>query len=187
MCPPWQSMGAYALLLSTSTKDSPAKGSVGNLPSPPLWFWGLHPTSVERAECNVGECNSWKYYDGGLTAILQHDTLFLVEPGTFFFLQTHQTCSHVMFSFSSTDKALVRLKKPNNICSLLKKSSALLVKRFHHTRRNVKGFIAQVILPVLFVTTAMGLGTLRTEVAEYPALQLSPSLYGSSKLAEFFG
>lgn len=70
---------------------------------------------------------------------------------------------------------------------MLRKAGALFVKRFHHTRRNVKGFIAQVILPVLFVTTAMGLGTLRTEVAEYPALHLSPALYGDSGQADFFG
>ncbi|XP_048339496.1 glucosylceramide transporter ABCA12 [Sphaerodactylus townsendi] len=83
------------------------------------------------------------------------------------------------------DQALVKSKKPNNL--LLRKAAALFVKRFHHTRRNVKGFVAQVILPVLFVTAAMGLGTLRTEVAEYPALHLSPSLYGSSGQADFFG
>uniref|UniRef100_A0A670YKH3 ATP binding cassette subfamily A member 12 n=1 Tax=Pseudonaja textilis TaxID=8673 RepID=A0A670YKH3_PSETE len=77
--------------------------------------------------------------------------------------------------------------KPNNLSLLLRKATALFIKRFHHTRRDVKGFIAQVILPVLFVTAAMGLGTLRTKVAEYPALHLSPALYGSSGQSDFFG
>ncbi|KAJ7345047.1 hypothetical protein JRQ81_000997, partial [Phrynocephalus forsythii] len=85
------------------------------------------------------------------------------------------------------DQVLFRMRKPNNISLLLRKAGALFVKRFHHTRRNVKGFVAQVILPVLFVVAAMGLGTLRTKVAEYPALQLSPSLYGSRGQADFFG
>ncbi|XP_066478185.1 glucosylceramide transporter ABCA12 [Tiliqua scincoides] len=85
------------------------------------------------------------------------------------------------------DQALVRSRKPNDFQLLLRKAAALFVKRFHHTRRNMKGFIAQVVLPVLFVTAAMGLGNLRTEVAEYPALHLSPSLYGSSDQADFFG
>uniref|UniRef100_A0A670I5E3 ATP binding cassette subfamily A member 12 n=1 Tax=Podarcis muralis TaxID=64176 RepID=A0A670I5E3_PODMU len=85
------------------------------------------------------------------------------------------------------DQALVKPMKSNSFPLLLRKATALLIKRFHHTRRNVKGFIAQVILPVLFVTAAMGLGTLRSKVAEYPALHLSPSLYGSSKQADFFG
>ncbi|XP_061463687.1 glucosylceramide transporter ABCA12 isoform X2 [Rhineura floridana] len=85
------------------------------------------------------------------------------------------------------DQALVRNRKPKSFPLLLRRSTALFIKRFHHTRRNVKGFIAQVILPVLFVTAAMGLGTLRTKVAEYPALHLSQSLYGSSSQADFFG
>ncbi|XP_034994859.1 glucosylceramide transporter ABCA12 [Zootoca vivipara] len=85
------------------------------------------------------------------------------------------------------DQALVKPMKPNSFRLLLRKATALLIKRFHHTRRNVKGFIAQVVLPVLFVTAAMGLGTLRSKVAEYPALHLSPSLYGSSKQTDFFG
>ncbi|XP_053233210.1 glucosylceramide transporter ABCA12 [Podarcis raffonei] len=85
------------------------------------------------------------------------------------------------------DQALVKPMKSNSFPLLLRKATALLIKRFHHTRRNVKGFIAQVILPVLFVTAAMGLGTLRSKVAEYPALHLSPALYGSSKQTDFFG
>ncbi|XP_044287962.1 glucosylceramide transporter ABCA12 [Varanus komodoensis] len=85
------------------------------------------------------------------------------------------------------DQALVKPQKPRGCSSLLRKATALFLKRFHHTRRNVKGFIAQVVLPVLFVTAAMGLDTLRTKVAEYPALHLSPSLYGSSGQVDFFG
>ncbi|XP_070588323.1 glucosylceramide transporter ABCA12 [Erythrolamprus reginae] len=89
--------------------------------------------------------------------------------------------------FEPDDQVLINMGKPSNLSLLLKKSTALFIKRFHHTRRDVKGFIAQVILPVLFVTAAMGLGTLRTKVAEYPALHLSPALYGSSSQSDFFG
>uniref|UniRef100_A0A8C3CZF0 ATP binding cassette subfamily A member 12 n=1 Tax=Cairina moschata TaxID=8855 RepID=A0A8C3CZF0_CAIMO len=85
------------------------------------------------------------------------------------------------------DQLLIRSKSLQGLPLLLKKTSALFVKRFHHTRRDVRGFIAQVILPVLFVTAAMGLGTLRTKETEYPELILSPSLYGTSDQADFFG
>ncbi|XP_064015154.1 glucosylceramide transporter ABCA12 [Pogoniulus pusillus] len=85
------------------------------------------------------------------------------------------------------DQLLIRSKSLQGLPLLLKKTSALFVKRFHHTRRDVRGFIAQVILPVLFVTAAMGLGTLRTKETEYPELLLSPSLYGTSDQADFFG
>ncbi|XP_051480136.1 LOW QUALITY PROTEIN: glucosylceramide transporter ABCA12 [Apus apus] len=85
------------------------------------------------------------------------------------------------------DQLLIRSKSLQGLPLLLKKTSALFIKRFHHTRRDVRGFIAQVILPVLFVMAAMGLGTLRTKETEYPELVLSPSLYGTSDQADFFG
>ncbi|KAM9287173.1 glucosylceramide transporter ABCA12 [Morus bassanus] len=85
------------------------------------------------------------------------------------------------------DQLLIRSKSLQGLPLLLKKTSALFIKRFHHSRRDVRGFIAQVILPVLFVMAAMGLGTLRTKETEYPELILSPSLYGTSDQADFFG
>ncbi|KYO33489.1 hypothetical protein Y1Q_0008681 [Alligator mississippiensis] len=85
------------------------------------------------------------------------------------------------------DQSLLRPRKLKKWPLLLKRANAVFIKRFHHTRRNVKGFIAQVILPVLFVATAMGLGTLRTKEAEYPDLLLSPSMYGFSDQVDFFG
>uniref|UniRef100_A0A8C4TS45 ATP binding cassette subfamily A member 12 n=1 Tax=Falco tinnunculus TaxID=100819 RepID=A0A8C4TS45_FALTI len=85
------------------------------------------------------------------------------------------------------DQLLIRSKSLHGLPLLLKRTSALFIKRFHHTRRDVRGFIAQVILPVLFVMAAMGLGTLRTKETEYPELSLSPSLYGTSDQADFFG
>ncbi|KAJ7419550.1 ATP-binding cassette sub-family A member 12 [Willisornis vidua] len=85
------------------------------------------------------------------------------------------------------DQLLIRSKSLQGLPLLLKKTSALFIKRCHHTRRDVRGFIAQVILPVLFVMAAMGLGTLRTKETEYPELLLSPSLYGTSDQADFFG
>nr|XP_009931047.1 PREDICTED: ATP-binding cassette sub-family A member 12 [Opisthocomus hoazin] len=85
------------------------------------------------------------------------------------------------------DQLLIRSKSLQGLPLLLKKTSALFIKRFHHTRRDVRGFIAQVILPVLFVMAAMGLGTLRTKETEYPELKLSPSLYGTSDQTDFFG
>lgn len=69
---------------------------------------------------------------------------------------------------------------------LLKKVMAILIQRFHHTRRNWKGFIAQVILPIIFVTTAMGFGTLRSSSNSYPEIQISPSLYGTSEQTAFY-
>ncbi|XP_049744043.1 glucosylceramide transporter ABCA12 [Elephas maximus indicus] len=84
------------------------------------------------------------------------------------------------------DKILTRGERLDGFGLFLKKVMAILIKRFHHTRRNWKGIIAQVILPVVFVTTAMGLGTLRDSGNSYPELQLSPSLYGTTEQTSFY-
>eukprot|EP00069_Balaena_mysticetus_P005171 bmy_17771T0 len=84
------------------------------------------------------------------------------------------------------DKILTRGERLDGFGLLLKKIMAILIQRFHHTRRNWKGFIAQVILPIIFVTTAMGLGTLRSSSNSYPEIQISPSLYGTSEQTTFY-
>uniref|UniRef100_A0A4W2CL05 ATP binding cassette subfamily A member 12 n=1 Tax=Bos indicus x Bos taurus TaxID=30522 RepID=A0A4W2CL05_BOBOX len=84
------------------------------------------------------------------------------------------------------DKILTRGERSVGFELLLKKIMAILIKRFHHTRRNWKGFIAQVILPIVFVTTAMGLGTLRSSSSSYPELEITPSLYGTSEQTTFY-
>ncbi|KAJ8778948.1 hypothetical protein J1605_013182 [Eschrichtius robustus] len=84
------------------------------------------------------------------------------------------------------DKILTRRERLGGFGLLLKKVMAILIQRFHHTRRNWKGFIAQVILPIIFVTTAMGLGTLRSSSNSYPEIQISPSLYGTSEQTAFY-
>ncbi|KAM4836521.1 glucosylceramide transporter ABCA12 isoform 2-T2 [Thomomys bottae] len=84
------------------------------------------------------------------------------------------------------DKVLTSNERLDGFGLLLKKIMAILIKRFHHTRRNWKGLIAQVILPIVFVTTAMGLGTLRNSSNNYPEIQISPSLYGTSEQTAFY-
>ncbi|KAM6179073.1 glucosylceramide transporter ABCA12 isoform 2-T2 [Rhynchocyon petersi] len=84
------------------------------------------------------------------------------------------------------DKVLTRGERLDGFGLLFKKIMAILIKRFHHTRRNWKGLIAQVVLPIVFVTTAMGLGTLRDASNSYPELQISPSLYGTTEQTSFY-
>ncbi|MBZ3879909.1 ATP-binding cassette sub-family A member 12 [Sciurus carolinensis] len=84
------------------------------------------------------------------------------------------------------DKVLTRGERLDGFGLLMKKILAILIKRFHHTRRNWKGLIAQVVLPIVFVTTAMGLGTLRDSSNSYPEIQISPSLYGTHEQTAFY-
>ncbi|XP_019373948.1 PREDICTED: ATP-binding cassette sub-family A member 13 [Gavialis gangeticus] len=59
--------------------------------------------------------------------------------------------------------------------------AALLLKRFHHTRRNWRGTLSNVLLPVLFVTMAMALFTVKPLAIDYPSLKLTPGLYDNAE------
>ncbi|XP_075175813.1 glucosylceramide transporter ABCA12 [Anomaloglossus baeobatrachus] len=89
--------------------------------------------------------------------------------------------------FDRGDQPLTRMEKVKGFKLLLKKIMAMFIKRFHNSKRNWKGLISQILLPVLFVIAAMGLGSLSIGYAEYPALLLSPELYGTKEQVVAFG
>ncbi|XP_078117794.1 uncharacterized protein abca12 isoform X3 [Sander vitreus] len=64
--------------------------------------------------------------------------------------------------------------------------AAIVIKRFHHSRRDWKGLISQILLPVLFMVFAMGLGSIRSDLRHYPELELSPALYNLGPSYSFF-
>uniref|UniRef100_A0A3Q3EBV6 ATP-binding cassette, sub-family A (ABC1), member 12 n=1 Tax=Labrus bergylta TaxID=56723 RepID=A0A3Q3EBV6_9LABR len=64
--------------------------------------------------------------------------------------------------------------------------AAMLTKRFHHSRRDWKGLICQILLPVLFMVAAMGLGSIKSDLQHYPELELSPALYKFGPSYSFF-
>ncbi|XP_073488871.1 glucosylceramide transporter ABCA12-like [Aquarana catesbeiana] len=63
--------------------------------------------------------------------------------------------------------------------------SASLIYNFHHTRRDWKGSLANLVLPILFVTMAMGMFNLKPLSFDHPPLKLSSDLY-SNEQALFF-
>uniref|UniRef100_A0A8C8SU25 ATP binding cassette subfamily A member 12 n=1 Tax=Pelusios castaneus TaxID=367368 RepID=A0A8C8SU25_9SAUR len=141
--------------------------------------YGISDTTVEEVFLNLTkDLEKDKQHDPGLSEQV---------PGPSGLIETKEMSVSCDSFTERDDQSLVKSKRLTGLPLLLKKTAAVFIKRFHHTRRNLKGFFTQVILPVIFVTVAMGLSTLRTEVAEYPELQLSPSLYGSSGQADFFG
>ncbi|XP_059244429.1 phospholipid-transporting ATPase ABCA7 isoform X3 [Mustela nigripes] len=56
---------------------------------------------------------------------------------------------------------------------------ALLLKRFLLARRSRRGLFAQVVLPALFVGLALVCSLIVPPFGHYPALRLSPSMYGA--------
>ncbi|XP_077644282.1 ATP-binding cassette sub-family A member 13 [Lonchura striata] len=58
---------------------------------------------------------------------------------------------------------------------------ALLMKRFHHTRRDWRGSLSNVLLPILFVALAMALFSVKPLAIDYPSLKLTPRLYDNAE------
>ncbi|CAH2306168.1 ATP-binding cassette sub-family A member 12 [Pelobates cultripes] len=85
------------------------------------------------------------------------------------------------------DQALNNVPNVSGLTLIFKKCLAIFIKRLHNSKRNWKSLISQVLLPVLFVTIAMGLGTLSSSNSSYPELELSPNLYGTTDQSVPFG
>jgi hypothetical protein len=66
--------------------------------------------------------------------------------------------------------------KPNLIFQQL---YALLIKRFHRVKRNFKGFLAEIIAPIVFVCLALLVATLTPKNTPRPALELHPWYYAT--------
>ena len=56
--------------------------------------------------------------------------------------------------------------------------SGLIIKRFHRTRRNKKGLVAEIVLPIIFVLLAMLATKLAPNESEPPPLVLHPWYWG---------
>ncbi|XP_031749717.1 ATP-binding cassette sub-family A member 12-like [Xenopus tropicalis] len=103
-------------------------------------------------------------------------------------LYVQDELSSTSYSFTKRDdQNLTNEEKLTGVSLLLKKIMAIFIKRFHNSRRNWTGLIAQVLLPVLFISIAMGLGSLSSNAASFPELLLTPNLYGTSLQSVAFG
>ncbi|XP_056594353.1 retinal-specific phospholipid-transporting ATPase ABCA4a [Triplophysa dalaica] len=69
-------------------------------------------------------------------------------------------------------------RQVKGVCLILKQLVALLIKRFHHSTRSGKDFLAQIVLPASFVLVSLMLTLIVPPFGEYPSLTLSPWMYG---------
>ena len=68
-------------------------------------------------------------------------------------------------------------KRVNNKLNLLiQQSYALLIKRFHRVKRNFRGFVAEIVLPVIFVALALFVAVSKPKITNNPPLELHPWL-----------
>ena len=68
-------------------------------------------------------------------------------------------------------------REKSNSFYVLMQFYALFIKRFHRVRRNLKGFFAEIVLPVIFVCLALLVATLVPATTNRPALELHPWYY----------
>uniref|UniRef100_A0A8C1IGH6 ATP-binding cassette, sub-family A (ABC1), member 4a n=1 Tax=Cyprinus carpio TaxID=7962 RepID=A0A8C1IGH6_CYPCA len=81
-------------------------------------------------------------------------------------------------SASSTSKDGRGSHQVKGIFLVLKQFFALVIKRFHHTTRSGKDFLAQIVLPASFVLVSLMFTLIVPPFGEYPSLTLSPWIYG---------
>ncbi|XP_063062860.1 retinal-specific phospholipid-transporting ATPase ABCA4-like [Engraulis encrasicolus] len=61
---------------------------------------------------------------------------------------------------------------------IMKQFVALIIKRYHHSMRSTKDFLAQIVLPASFVFVALMFTLVVPPFGEYPTLTLTPWMYG---------
>uniref|UniRef100_A0A8C2TW50 ATP binding cassette subfamily A member 13 n=1 Tax=Coturnix japonica TaxID=93934 RepID=A0A8C2TW50_COTJA len=82
------------------------------------------------------------------------------------------------------DPLNISLMETSRMCGtnlILAQIVALLLKRFHHIRRDWRGSLSNVLLPVLFVALAMALFSVKPLAIDYPSLKLTPGLYKNAE------
>nr|QNH67856.1 ATP-binding cassette transporter subfamily A member 1-like protein X2 [Brachionus rotundiformis] len=79
-----------------------------------------------------------------------------------------------------TNEQIVKFSQLNNyrleskVCLFFQQMFALITKRFHRTRRNVKGFVAETVLPIVFVCLALFVANFAPLIKDKPSLELHP-------------
>uniref|UniRef100_UPI00398F68CF ATP-binding cassette sub-family A member 13-like n=1 Tax=Pristiophorus japonicus TaxID=55135 RepID=UPI00398F68CF len=107
------------------------------------------------------------------------------RPASYQGQDTESLKSESIESTYSDSVALAGAQRVTGIRLIFKQMAALMIKRFHHTRRDWKGAIVTLLLPVLFVILAMALFSVKPFAADYPSLQLSPNIYKDSDVTFF--
>ena len=76
--------------------------------------------------------------------------------------------------------AFTQLRVSSKFKLVQQQLSALLIKRVHRVKRNIKGFFAEIVLPVIFVCLALLVATLIPKLSDQPSLELHPWYYATS-------
>jgi ATP-binding cassette subfamily A (ABC1) protein 1 len=75
-----------------------------------------------------------------------------------------------------------KLRIQNKYHLLFQQSYALLIKRFHKVKRNIRGMLSETILPLVFVCLALFFSSLGPVITNQPMLEINPWLYSKPNL-----
>uniref|UniRef100_A0A673B806 ATP-binding cassette, sub-family A (ABC1), member 12 n=1 Tax=Sphaeramia orbicularis TaxID=375764 RepID=A0A673B806_9TELE len=150
-----------------------------NLDALQLGCYGISDTTLEEVFLHMthGSTESWAD-DGPLTI-----SETVSDSGSIDSFPTDATGS---IGGDSDKYNLTGLSMVEGAALVWQQIMAILIKRFHHSRRDWKGLISQLLLPVLFVLFAMGLGSIKNDMQHFPELELSPALYNIGPSYSFF-
>ncbi|KAL0963737.1 hypothetical protein UPYG_G00310290, partial [Umbra pygmaea] len=169
--PPFNSSNAEAYHSLLSSLDS-------NLDRLQLGSYGISDTTLEEVFLQLTQDDTESAED---------------EPYSVSGSMTDQSASRdslpddLQSKFSFSDKAsLTGSSTVRGLHLAWQQITAMLIKRVHHSRRDWKGLLSQVVLPVLFVIIAMGLGSIRSDFQHFPEMELSPALYSVGPQYSFF-
>lgn len=70
-----------------------------------------------------------------------------------------------------------KMRNSSGLNTTIQQWYALLIKRFHRVKRNIKGFFAEIVLPIVFVCLALLVATLNPMEGDRPSLELHPWYY----------
>ena len=88
--------------------------------------------------------------------------------------------SNIIESNNLTNEQIDNFSKLNNyrleskVSLIIQQMMALFTKRFHRTRRNVKGFVAETVMPIVFVCLALFVANFAPLIKDKPSLELHP-------------
>uniref|UniRef100_A0A8C7RBN7 ATP-binding cassette, sub-family A (ABC1), member 12 n=1 Tax=Oncorhynchus mykiss TaxID=8022 RepID=A0A8C7RBN7_ONCMY len=171
--PPFSSSNAEAYRSLLSSLDS-------NLDLLQLGCYGISDTTLEEVFLQLTQDDTEpvedKPYSEKLLVLgIKHIYLDVIVPNST--NNNTNPCCPVGLTGSST---------VHGLALTWQQVTAMLMKRVHHSRRDWKGLFSQVVLPVVFIILAMGLGSIKSDLQHFPEMELSPALYHLGPQYSFF-
>ncbi|KPP71580.1 hypothetical protein Z043_109489 [Scleropages formosus] len=175
--PPFSSQNAMAYHSLLTNLDK-------NLDSLQLGCYGISDTTLEEVFLQLTKDE--RECDTGTSISITHSAMDVSAARDGVLDELSDTNSETELKVYPVLPALTGSPPVRGLALFGQRVAAMFLKRAHHSRRDWKGLFAQVLLPTLFVIAAMGLGSIQSNLLDFPEMELSPALYRSAESYSFF-